>query len=116
MKKFSIIVIMIAAVGCGKGKATANLEATYNEARSAVAPGEKWDAAIAKIEKQLGPAKIKNETEAKWAAVDGDSCHNLTISRNRGAETINGADGGSVNAAVEGPFNRCKSVAETKVN
>lgn len=110
MKRFMAIALLLAA--CERGSGTGSeLDRKFKSARQTIKPGDAWSEATAAADQQLGPAKIKDDTEWRWATLDGDHCYDLRLMRNAGGNKVTGVTGGHVNSVVEDRFARCKDIA-----
>jgi hypothetical protein len=84
----------------------------FTQARDSVMVGDPWEA-TRRIEERLGPAKVKTDTEWRWAALQGDECFYLRVMRTGVLANIERIMNLYATAAVAADFERCKATVQS---
>jgi hypothetical protein len=97
----------------GQDAPDSELYVKFMQARDSVAVGDPWGEATGRIEQRLGPAKVKTDTEWRWAALQGDECFDLRVMRTGVLDHLESITNTYATAAVAEDFARCKAVAQS---
>ncbi len=85
----------------------------FTQARDSVMVGDPWSEATQRIEERLGPAKVKTDTEWRWATLQGDECFDLSVMRAGVLDNLQRITNTYATAAVAEAFERCRAMVQS---